>query len=482
MKSNPRQIFVIVLFSALIFITLRPVTDPDFWWHLKTGQLISQTQQIPKQDPFSYTALGKPWTTHEWLSELMIFKIFQAGSFAALILTFSLIITAAYLLVYLRCPGSSRPYIAGFALIIGAAASAPLWGVRPQMITLLFFSLFLYLLERYRQEQQLGFLIPLPLLMLVWVNLHGGYILGLVVVGVYIAGAVIELIWQAAHSKTAIREAIRPVLTLTGIFIGSVLAALINPNGVRILTYPFETLTDPAMHAFIQEWFPPDFRELMWLPLALLILALIVSSIRGHHTRSITHIMLVLIFGYLALRSMRNVPLFVIVAVPVLAGQIDSFLGAKLPVINAKKTFSWMNWLVACVMIVVVVLRFQQQAGEQAQSEAQNFPKQAADWILAHRPTGNMFNAYSWGGYLIYRLYPDFPVYIDGRADLYGPAFFSQYAGTALAKPGWEETFSKENIAYVLVEQNSALADALRQSPGWAIPFEDDLSVIFQRR
>ena len=271
MKSNPRQIFVIVLFSALIFITLRPVTDPDFWWHLKTGQLISQTQQIPKQDPFSYTALGKPWTTHEWLSELMIFKIFQAGSFAALILTFSLIITAAYLLVYLRCPGSSRPYIAGFALIIGAAASAPLWGVRPQMITLLFFSLFLYLLERYRQEQQLRFLIPLPLLMLVWVNLHGGYILGLGVMGVYIAGAVIELIWQATHAKTAIRETFRPVLTLTGMFIGSVLAALINPNGVRILTYPFETLTDPAMHAFIQEWFPPDFRELMWLPLALLI-------------------------------------------------------------------------------------------------------------------------------------------------------------------------------------------------------------------
>ena len=82
-----------------------------------------------------------------------------------------------------------------------------------------------------------------------------------------------------------------------------------------------------------------------------------------------------------------------------------------------------------------------------------------------------MFNAYSWGGYLIYRLYPDFPVYIDGRADLYGPAFFSQYAGTYLAKPGWEETFAQENIAYVLVESNSDLADALRQSAGLGYSF-----------
>ncbi len=482
MKSNPRQIFVIVLFSAIIFITLRPVTDPDFWWHLKTGQLISQTQQIPKQDPFSYTALGKPWTTHEWLSELVIFKIFQAGSFGALILVFSLIITTAYLLVYLRCPGSSRPYIAGFALILGAAASAPLWGVRPQMITLLFFSLFLYLLERYRQSHQLRFLIPLPLLMLAWVNLHGGYILGLGVMGITIAGEVIELIWQATHAKAALREAVQPVLTQVGMFIGSVLAALINPNGVRILTYPFETLTDPAMHAFIQEWFPPDFRELMWLPLALLIVALIVSSLRGHHTRSMPQVLLVLFFGYMALRSMRNVPLFVIVAVPVLAGQIDSFIGVKLPQLKTKKIFNWMNLLVSALLILLLGLRFQQQAGEQAQAEAKNFPKQAADWILEHRPAGNMFNAYSWGGYLIYRLYPDFPVYIDGRADLYGPDFFSQYAGTYLIKPGWEETFSKENIAYVLIESNSSLADALRQSPGWFIPFEDDLSVIFQLR
>ncbi|TLN11838.1 hypothetical protein FDZ74_10455 [bacterium] len=412
----------------------------------------------------------------------MIFKIFQAGSFAALILIFSLIISAAYLLVYLRCPRSSRPYIAGFALILGAAASAPLWGVRPQMITLLFFSLFLYLLERYRQEHQLRYLIPLPVLMLAWVNLHGGYILGLGVMGVYIAGAVIELIWQATREKAAIRETIQPVLTQIGIFIGSLLAALINPNGIRILTYPFETLTDPAMHAFIQEWFPPDFRELMWLPLALLIAALVISSIRGHHTRSISQILLVLIFGYLALRSMRNVPLFVVVAVPVLAGQIDSFLGAKLAQLKANKQFNWINLVVSGLLIIVVALRFQQQAGDQAQAEAKDFPKQAADWILDHRPTGNMFNAYNWGGYLIYRLYPDFPVCIDGRADLYGPAFFSQYAGTYLAKPGWEETFTRENIAYVLVEPTSPLAGSLRQSAGWDIPFEDEISVIFQRR
>ena len=137
--------------------------------------------------------VGEPWVTHEWLSEVFFYALYRLGSYGLLIFTFSIIITAAFLLTYLRSPADTRPYVAGFVLLLGAISTAPTWGVRPQMISLLLASLFLLLLDRYRAEGKLKFLIPLPFIMLVWVNLHAGYFLGLVLVGIFIAGGVIDL-------------------------------------------------------------------------------------------------------------------------------------------------------------------------------------------------------------------------------------------------------------------------------------------------
>ncbi len=170
MKLTLRQVFFIVLFLSLFLITLRPIADPDFWWHLRTGQYIAQTEAIPHTDPFSYTKVGQPWITHEWLSEIIIYAIFRLGGYGLLIFIFSLIITGAFLLTYLRCPAESRPYVAGFVLLLGAISTAPTWGVRPQMLSLLLASLFLFLLDRYHRGGKLSYLIPLPIIMLAWVK------------------------------------------------------------------------------------------------------------------------------------------------------------------------------------------------------------------------------------------------------------------------------------------------------------------------
>jgi len=183
MKISLRNLFLIILFSSIFYLSLRPIIDQDFWWHLRTGQLMEQTKAILRVDPFSWTARGNPWITHEWLSELFIYQIFELGSYQLLTITFSLLITASLGFSYLRCPPESKPYVAGFSLLLVAIASGPLWGVRPQMITLLFTSLFLYLLDRYRRNGQLRTLTPIPLIMLLWVNLHAGYILGIAKLG-----------------------------------------------------------------------------------------------------------------------------------------------------------------------------------------------------------------------------------------------------------------------------------------------------------
>ena len=480
MKISLRKLFLVILFSGIFYLSLRPIIDPDFWWHLRTGQLMEQTSAILRVDPFSWTARGNPWITHEWLSELFINQIYKLGSYQLLTITFSLLITASLFFSYLRCPPESKPYVAGFSLLLGALASGPLWGVRPQMITLLFTSIFLYLLDRYRRNGQFSTLIPIPLIMLLWVNLHAGYILGIAVEMTYILGWMIELAILKFGKKESIDKITKnKFLILVGVLGASLLVMPINPSGLRIFTYPFKTLFDPAMQKYIQEWFSPDFHQLMWQPLALLILALIGAGMIGNHRISITKILLTLGFGFAALRSARHVPLFAIVVIPVLAEQLSSLIKIVPSAQAPSRLFRWMNTLLIRAIALVMVLTLIQLPGKQEEAVAINYPQDAVEWIVKNKPQGRLFNSYNWGGYLIWRLYPAYPVYIDGRADLYGGKFLSDYMDIASAKLGWEEKLSQENLQIVLVESDSKLADALRQSSAWNISFEDKVSVIF---
>ena len=476
MRINLRQTFVFILFMSLFVMTLRPIADPDFWWHLRTGQLIAETGAIPHTDPYSYTKLGQPWITHEWLSELLIYGIHKVGGIWLLVLIFSLIITAAFLLVYLRFPAGTRPYVAGFTLLLGALATAPTWGVRPQMVSLLLFSLFLLLLDRYQQSRRLKFLLPLPFLTMLWVNLHAGYLLGLAAVGIYLAGDFVGLILELVGNK---QPAFKHLFVLGGVLAACLLAAMANPNGYHILLYPFETLTSQSMQQFIQEWFSPDFHQMEWQPLAGMLLALIGAGMLGKKPISATKILLTIFFAYAALRSMRNVPLFVAAAAPVLGEQIGSFLRIQPEVQAPKRIIRWAITFLLVFGILGAGLRFVQVVQEQAKTESSNFPKAAVDWMIKNQPEGNLFNAYGWGGYLIWRLYPEYPVYIDGRADVYGDGFIFAFVSAHNGEQGWQETLHKYDVRLVLVEQDSGLANVLRQSQGWKKVYEDLQSVIF---
>jgi hypothetical protein len=483
MRLTIRQVFFILLFLGLFLLTLHPIADPDFWWHLRTGQLISQTQAIPTTDPFSFTNSGKPWIAHEWLSELLIYGLYRLGSYGLLIFVFSLVITGAFLLAYLRSPQESRPYIAGFTLLLGAIATAPTWGARPQMLSLFITSLFLYLLDRYRKEDKLKYIIPLPLITLVWVNLHAGYFLGLAIVAIYIAGGLIDLLMAELQKKESPgAPTLKSILTLSTVLGVSILATFANPNGLHILLYPFQTLTSQAMQQFIQEWFSPDFHQLEWQPLAWFILALIGAGMLAKKPISPTKILLTLFFGYAALHSMRHVPLFAIAAIPILAEQIGSLVRIQSEVKSPSRLQKRIVPILLVCIVLVVGLRFVQVVQGQSKSEAGTFPKAAVDWITENQPEGNLFNSYGWGGYIIWRLYPQYPVYIDGRADVYGDKFIYVYSDVYRARPGWEQALDTQVVRLVLVEPESGLASALRQTSGWKIVYEDQLSVVFERK
>jgi hypothetical protein len=478
---STRKLFIAILFIGLFVMATREVADADFWWHLRTGQYIIENRIIPHTDPFSFTGNNREWVTHEWLSEIILYSLYRIGGLGLLALVFAGIITSAFGLAYIR--SNSKPYIAGFVMLLGAIASAPIWGVRPQMFSLLLFSIYLVLLEKYFQTKHTKYLIALPFLMLLWVNLHAGYALGLVLIAVFIAGNAIKIFLPDNWITT---EEVRPhpniLLPAIGSLIACILADSINPNGVWMFIYPFQTLTSGAMQAFIQEWASPDFHQYFWLPLAGFFLALIASGLFSRQRSSITEIALVICFGFAALRSMRNVPLFSIIAIPVLTRHVAGLLPIKMDEIETKISMRKINLILMIFVLFAGGIKILATLSNQNETEKLYFPTAAVEWIEQNQPEGNIYNTYGWGGYLIWHLYPGYKVYIDGRADVYGDQFMNDYVNIYNAKPGWEQKLKQNNVNILVIENKSPIDDYLTTSSQWQKVLSDDLSVLYVRR
>jgi len=183
-----RRVFVAVLAMGLFAMAARGMTDPDVWWHLRTGQLMLSNHALFHTDPYSFTRFGQPWINHEWLSQILLFLLYRVAGFGGLIVGSAVVIASALFLVFTRCPG--RPYLAALMTLLGAVASAPAWGVRPQMFSLLLGSIFLVLLEGSVKRPAL--LWWTPPLMLLWVNLHAGYPIGLAFLALFLFGETLE--------------------------------------------------------------------------------------------------------------------------------------------------------------------------------------------------------------------------------------------------------------------------------------------------
>ena len=148
-----KNVFLVVLFLGLFAMAARNVTDPDLWWHLKTGQFIVAHKSVPRSDPFSYTRAGAPWVAHEWLSEVLLYELERTTGWGGLIAVFAAALCAAFFLLYLRC--GPNVYVAGLATLCAAWATMPVWGVRPQVLSVLLTSLWLLILERSERKPKL---------------------------------------------------------------------------------------------------------------------------------------------------------------------------------------------------------------------------------------------------------------------------------------------------------------------------------------
>jgi len=464
-----KRTFLLVLFLGLLAMTVRDVTDPDVWWHLKTGQYIAEYRAVPHTDPFSFTRSGQPWVAHEWLTELLLFGIFRAAGWGGLILISAAVLCAAFYLLCLRCGNDA--FSAGIVTLAGAWATAPLWGVRPQVLSLLLTSLWLLILERSERNSKL-LLWTLPLTLL-WVNLHAGFALGLALLAIFLAGELVErmLGFSAANSATPRFRALGLTLLL------DLLLVPLNPNGARMYAYPIETLRSSAMQNYIAEWASPNFhRPEYWPFLVLLLAALAVLLVSPCRTRP-REVLLLSVGTYAALCSIRMIPLFVLIAVPILSRSLNWSETESWPRARRHNP-AWLNAAILVAMAVFAVVHIAQVIRLQPQAEARQFPAKAVAFLGSHPPVGPLLNHYDWGGYLIWRLYPT-RVYIDGRADLYGEGFLRQFADAYQLKGSWHQTLEDWRIQTAILPPDSALATGLRLAPGWNISYEDAKAVVF---
>ncbi|HYV11527.1 MAG TPA: hypothetical protein VE980_11555 [Pyrinomonadaceae bacterium] len=471
-KLSIRRVIPIVLFSMVFVLAVRQSVsiDPDLWWHLKAGQQIIDTRSIPHTDDYSFTKQGSEWVAHEWLSEVIMQAIYRVTGLTGLVTIFSLIIVIALWLTYRRCEG--RPYAASIAIVLAAAASSPLFGVRPQMLTLLLASVYIALLEHF-DTRRIWWLVPL---MLLWVNLHAGFALGLALIGLYLVRAVLDREWNE----------VRPLL-ISLIVCAAVVP--LNPNGFRMFSYPYETLTSPSMAAFIQEWASPDFHKTTYLPLAILLLSTFAAMALSPKRPRPGEIFLVLITALGALRSVRHIPIFSLFAAPVLAkhlwaiakerGWDELLTGAEARPDGLKLLI---NIILLLAPLVLAVTRIYHFASHQRNYETLRNPVAAVEFLKSQHLPGPIYNRYGWGGYLIYQLYPEYRVYIDGRADVYGDAFFTEAMQVYDGVGNWKEPLDRYGIQTVIIDNDVALSTALRNDKEWSNVYEDDQAVIFRRR
>jgi len=267
---------------------------------------------------------------------------------------------------------------------------------------------------------------------------------------------------------------------------------VINPHTTEMYTYALRTVNIGVLRDFIQEWLSPDFHQLFIQPFIWLLIAMLAAVGWSGRRLDGGDFALVVGFTYSALLAARNIAPFALACAPVLARHARPALErwrermgwARTRQAASRQGLVWLNVAILAVVIALAALKIIASVlpTTQQKAERERLPVGAVDWIESNRPAGLMFNSYNWGGYLIWRLWPDYKVYVDGRTDLYDDAFLRDYLKAADAQTDFEAILERDDVNWVIVEAGSALGAALSREANWTNDYRDEMAVIYTRK
>jgi len=513
MPSMADLIFV-ALFAALVFtpLAMRLLGDAGIGWHIRAGQQILATHSIPRVDSFSSTMGGQPWYAWEWLYDLVVGRLEAVLGLNGVVWFTALVIAAVFAWLFrLLIVRGSNVLVALALVLLAFAASMIHMLARPHVVSWLFTLAWFWILQSSERESihgQTRRLWVLPLLMLVWVNVHGGFVLGFVLLAIFLLGAIWD--WWRTHenriedvlARIAARKRSR---ALAGAGLLSLAASLVNPYGLKLHLHVYSYLSDPFLMNHIEEFRSPDFHSVAQKCFLLLLLVTVATlAVRGRQLR-MSEALTVLFAMYAGVYASRGIPvsslLLVMVVGPLLSlPGVGQRFSARMT--SVEQGLRGHVWPVAVGVLTLLIAANGGRIGSSqlmdAHYDSRRMPVRAVEFLnrrLNRDPRlsppakleafetvtvhGPVLSPDYWGGYLIYRLYPKAQVVADDRHDLYGEEFFKSYLKMWRVEPGWDEFLSEHDIGCALLPRQSALASILLETGRWKTAYEDETAILF---
>ena len=505
-----------IIFACLMWLLLGVLPnfvygDGSTGWHLVTGHYILDNFQIPRNDLISHTFADKAWVPYEWLSDVIFAGVERIGGLELLAVVIAGSISFLFVSIYdeMRRRGCNFG-LTLVLIIIGILASSIHWLARPHIFTFFGVYIFTRYLEAFhrREISARALYLILGLTMLIWVNAHPAFLIGFAVLLIYsVCDFLAALLKAPGEAQEGSKENIIAMLislAITGV------AACVTPYGLALFSYISKYLKQSSILSQTDEYLSPVFHgQLHATCLELLFFALAFGLATSRWKPKIAQLLTVLAFAHLSLSAVRNEPLFVIVALPLIgqlygnSGMIEQ-LGVAQNEMAGWFAFVRRKWNetaasfdeteLSCTMHLLPILIVVVLSGSailhkvnpgipsiiKSGFDAKTKPTATLAYITEHGLDPKRgFNFDNWGGYLRYKTGER--VYIDDRADFYGEEFYLQYAQIAQLKPGWRDLLDREDFQWIVFPRNSHLAENLKSSKGWKLAAEDAASMLFVR-
>lgn len=485
-----------LLVITFIIFAFPRVNDPDFGWHLKSGQLYAETHRIPAHDTFSYTMKDYAWVNHEYAADTFYYLLYHLGQGTTILLSlFFLGVAVITFLVVLP-----RTFLSAlhaderlFAGLIALLVSRTFFGVRSQVFDWLGFLLVILIWNRYKQTAIPRMLLWYIPLFFFWANIHGGFFIGFAVLGFLFCFDGIDRLMSGTFSLWIVKEKHR-LLSALGIIILAGASTFVNPYGIHLHQDIIRTLgSHSSFTQTIQEWQPATISTAILLPFTIYIFSLIFLLMlqKRESSFALRDAMLMSICLLAALSSVRFIPFFVPISLPFFArtfAKQEFFLPMLLLVLfpgfllsvkyeDSTRTNNNTSPGVLSSSLVTPDLR-----DNVFYSDA---PVNALAYLRNHPMKGNMFNDYDWGGTLIWS-FPEYKVFIDGRMPYWqinDRNIFKDHLAITYVSQGWDAKIKEYGIDWFIIRKLTPLAAVLETLPIiWEKQYDDGFAVIFVRK
>ena len=492
----------------IYFLVPRSMEDPDIWWHLRNAALQWQTRSWLHRDLYSFTAAGAPWINHEWLAEVPFYLGWRAAGTTGLYLVTWLTIEFILLGVYeltrrqSKGPTSASLIAAALACVLATVSFGPrmlLFGWACLVIELLilqrFYSRFAASASNLDSPSPSDAaaasdpsILALPLLFVFWVNLHGSWLIGLVLFAVFIAAGCLRIETGSIRNPAWTRSQWRD---LSLVLLLSVGALFINPYGWHLVLYPFDmAFHQPLNIASAEEWKPLNFQTargvLFLVSLGALFLTQVVVQVTRRLTWNLCELAFVAIGIYAACRHSRFLFLGAILVMPLLGRQLAHCVSKQASAWRLRRfdrdparPRPWLNAAILVLTVLLGVLGTVKGTKTRPVLEPQ-FPVDALPFLQHFHPQGYFFNEYLWGGYLAYNV-PHIPVFIDSRMDIFERNGTLRDYLDIIQLNRSLALLDTDRIRYVFFEKGTPLVYLLQQTHAWHPDYEDSRFVLLER-